>query len=219
MDRIKILERGVIFLYLTTTILFVLGLFISQYPKWWNWIIFERTPMTFVEAILLYSCAFMALLNFGLTFILEKNRDSIKWLTMSLGFAYLTFDERFAIHERIRDSFLIPNNINLPFITWTSAGDYILLILMIFGLLIFYKTISIIKKRKSSFYIFICGVILAIVAIVMDSIDVHKYSLDIQRKQQFIEEIFETFAMLMFFISIWLLFMKQIKDNINLKEK
>ena len=183
--------------------LFILLLFIAKYPEWWKWIVYEQVPLTWLESSLLLGSSFFAFICFLFTF-LNKDRNFIWWTLLSAGFFALSFDERFAVHERIRDSFLAPHGVRVPFVSWISPGDFLLLFAMIIGLAMLYKIIKLFKYRKTVLILFISGVILASIAIIMDSIDIHDYSVSFQRVEQFIEEIFETAAMLFFMNSFFL---------------
>ena len=140
------------------TIAFVSLLIIAQWPKWWMWVIFERTPMTWLESMLLYTVTLLAFAIAGVEFLTSSAKKTVLWSLYGVGFLFLTLDERFALHERVRDSILIPNNIHPDLFFWTSPGDYILVILALFALAlapVYYRLFAerktaLILKTKSS---------------------------------------------------------------------
>ncbi len=130
---------------------------------------------------------------------------------MAAAFFYLTLDERFAIHERIRDKFLAPEDIKLSLFFWTSPGDFILLIFLVAGLIMSPFFIKLFKKRKSSLICFITAIVFSALAVLIDSIEVKSMAMDIQRAEQFIEEILETTGMIFFLNSFFLMFMHHLE--------
>jgi len=204
--KIRVIEKTVIISNVGFSILFVLFLVIAQWPNWWRWVIFENTPMTWLEFTLLYTCS---LISFGcliFSFLGEENDNIRLWAILGFAFFCMAFDERFAIHERIRDNILAPLNIKLPIFFWTGPGDFILLIFMVIGILLLPKLQRIFRARKSAYLCFIIGVCISVVAILMDSLDVKGASIGVQRLEQFVEEILETIGMLFFLNALFLMF-------------
>jgi len=218
MKNLKTIEKRGLWLINALPLLFICILFVAQWPEWWKWIIFERTPMTWMESLLLYSCAIMALGCASLMYINQNSIKSKRWFFLGLVFFYLTLDERFAIHERIRDGFLAPNDINIPLFFWTSSGDYILLLLLALGLFTLPYMITLFKERKIALYCFIFSIVISSIAVVIDSIEVKELSIELQREEQFIEEILETVGMLFFLNSFYLMFFYYLEDIIKVRK-
>lgn len=219
MRKLELVEKITIVLGVGFSVLFVLFLVVAQLPSWWKWIIFERTPMTWFESLLLYTCA---LISFGCTtfsFLERENKRTTLWALLGFAFFYLMLDERFAIHERIRDNILAPHNIKLPIFFWTSAGDFILLLYLVAGILLLPKFLALFKVRKSAYRLFIIGLCVSIVAVLMDSFNVKKMSIEFQRLEQFIEEILETAGMLFFLNALFLVFTHYIKKRFGWGEE
>lgn len=214
--KINHIEIIVTILSCTIVTLFIALLVISKWPKWWEYIIFERTPMTWLESILLFLCAITAFSCGMLTYISKNSKQSSLWLIISTGFILLTLDERFAIHERIRDSILAPRGVKLSIFAWTSPGDFILLIVCIISLCFVPFIYKLFEQRKASLILFISAFIVTIVAIVFDSIEWKESIMEIQRIEQFLEEILETLAMLLFFNSFFLMLTHYFKDLLSL---
>lgn len=193
------LDRAVTFIIvamIVATLLFIVVLVVGQWPQWWQWVIFERTPMTWLESVLLFATAIIAGACLVLAYIQKK--PWYGWLLLVSGFFYLTLDERFALHERIRDKLLAPNDIKIPIFFWTHAGDFILLCFMVVGLLLLPRILRLFKPHNAAYRTFIVAVIVAAIAVVLDSIPVDTLSIHWQRVLQFVEEMLETTAMLAF---------------------
>lgn len=206
MNKLKLFERLIITFNIVFSVLFISLLIVSKWPNWWEGIIFERSPMTWFESMLLFS-SFLTCIGCLLFSILEEQSNKIKlWIMLVLGFGYLTLDERFAIHERIRDSFLSPKGIKLPVFFWTAAGDFILLIFLVVGLLLLTRILKLFKHRKSAYICFIIGICISATAILMDSVNFHEMSIQVLRIEQFVEELLETTGMLFFLNSLFLIF-------------
>lgn len=214
MNKYNKIENYTISLSIFFSALFVTLLVVAQLPQWWKWIIFENTPMTWLQSIILFSSSLIAGFCFILKY-LKSEKSSIIWILISSGFLYLCFDERFAIHERLREGFLKPLGIKIPIFFWTDVGDFILLLYLVIGLILLVKIIKIFKENKKALILFVLAVIFSSVAILMDSINIANYNIDFQRWEQFIEEILELSGMLMFTNSFFVMFMGYLK---NIKE-
>lgn len=215
MSRLKLFERVIILSNVIISVLFVSLLIIGKYPNWWEWVIFERSPMTWFESILLFSCLLLSVGCLLFSYLKEYNDKTKLWALMVIGFGYLTLDERFAIHERIRDSFLAPKGIKLPIFFWTSAGDFILLAFLVIGLILLPKVLKLFKQRKTSLICFITGICFSAIAILIDSYNFEEMSVEVLRVEQFVEEILETSGMLFFVNSLFLLFTDYVKKYIK----
>jgi len=215
MDKLKFIEKTVLILLSVFPVLFVGVLFIAQYPEWWKWIIFERTPMTWMESVILYTCAIAALGCASLTWLKNEPKQSKLWVVLGMAFFYLSLDERFAIHERIRDNMLAPNEVQLPIFFWTDYGDFILLIFLVIGFIVLPFMLALFKQRKAAFYCFISALFFSTIAVIMDSIEVKMMTMEIQRMAQFIEEILETVGMLLFLSTFFLMFVHHLAHLVN----
>lgn len=75
--------------------------------------------MTWLQSVVLVLAAAAALLVAVLLRMRHAERGArAPWLVLALGFAGLAVDERFALHERIRDGLLAPRGIRLPLLPW-----------------------------------------------------------------------------------------------------
>lgn len=177
---------------------------------YWSYVIYEKSPFGWYEAFLLFLCFIFAVCNLILIYKKEHKVNTV-WALLSIGFLYLTFDEKFAIHEGIREGFFKPNDISLNIFFWVEKGDYVLLLLMIAGLLMLPFVLKELKKNRRTLLFFIIAVILSAAAVLTDSVNLSSFSVPVQKFLQYAEEIFETSAALFFMNSFFSFSLKQIQ--------
>jgi hypothetical protein len=197
--RIQQIETGIIGALFLSFFIFVVLLIGVKWPNYWQYIASEQTPMTWFQSVILFSCSLTALACASLSYIDRGWHKRVwVWGTLSLSFLFLTLDERFAMHERVRDLWLKPANIRIP-LPWVGPGDFILLIYLILGLGFVFYIYQILKERKSVWVWFCIGLALSTLAVAIDSFDVAMMTLSQERFFQSVEEIIESVAML----SMW----------------
>jgi hypothetical protein len=187
------------------TYLFVAFLFFARWPNWWEWTVPEQSPMTWMQSLLLFLNALIAAALGILCYLQNEKTKKYWWFLLSCAFFYLMLDERFAIHERIRDSYLAPQNIKIPLFFWTSAGDFLLLLYVIVAIAFIYPYLKLFRVRKAALYWLTSGFIVAVITICIDSISFKTYSRLMQNVQQFSEELLEIYVMIACIISLTLL--------------
>lgn len=210
-DRFRSFERFAIGALWVISIVFVAAMVIFSMPEYWKYTIEELGPMTWFESLLLFFTAIFAFLCAGLEFIGKRNKNTFLWSALAIGFIALCLDERFAIHERIRDRILAPLNIKLIFF-WVSPGDIMLLLLMIAGLIFLVFIFKQFKERRLAMVLFLAAVLLSAIAVISDSFDFHKLSIEELRLEQFVEEIIETSAMILYASAVFLMFTHKLKN-------
>lgn len=175
----------------------ILFLTVISFPDYWKNIIYERSPLTWVESLILFSCSLVTFFNF-----LFLKKQSVKlpiiWLLLSCVFMYLSLDERFMIHEGIREKILKPNHIQFNFLFWVEKGDYVLFVFMAAGISLLPFILKELRSNKSAFLFYITGMIFSAFAVLTDSIDLHGKNLQMQFLIQYAEEMLETSGMLCF---------------------
>lgn len=162
----------------------------AQWPRWWTWIASEQTPMTWLQSVVLVLCAAAAALVAHLL-ALTGGTGRRTWLLLAGGFAALTFDERFAIHERVRDGLLAPRGVSVPFLPWVAPGDFLVLGIGTLGLLLLPLVWRAVSPSPAARTALVLGVALAVVAVGLDSIDPSTWALSAERLQQSGEEVVE----------------------------
>lgn len=171
---------------------------LAAWPEWWRLVAPERSPMTWFESLLLFCCFAAALVASLLRHLAGDRRTGRWWLVLAAGFLCLTLDERFALHERLRDGLLAPRGIDLPVFFWTSPGDYMLLLVLLAGLVLLPRFLRLFAAQSRARWLFIAAVGVSALAVGLDSLNFHAWSVDTLRAEQFIEECLETAGMLLF---------------------
>src|SRR5699024_4666997 len=97
-------------------------LFVAQYPQWWVWIAQDQVPRTWSQSVTVVVAGVVGLVAWFVSRAAGR-RPRLGFALLALGFAALAFDERFAIHERVRDGVLAPRDVRLPGLTWVAPGD------------------------------------------------------------------------------------------------
>lgn len=212
MSSLKTIENFFSWTTFALSFIFVALLTVVKLPDWWSYIIFESSPMTWFESVLLFACAIFALLTAMFAYLKKTTKPFFLWALLGVFFLGLSLDERFAIHERIRTLLLAPKGIKNPLFFWTEAGDFILMTILLITLFFLPTYLKIFKARKTSLVLFLIGLGFSAIAIVMDSIDVKEYNIEFQRLEQYVEEILETTGMLFFLNSLFLMFTHHIKE-------
>ncbi|MGO1166935.1 MAG: hypothetical protein ACTMHL_10005 [Janibacter sp.] len=172
-------------------------LFVVQYPQWWVWIAQEQVPMTWFQSVTLVVAGVVSLLAWFICRVADRTPRA-GFALLALGFAALAFDERFAIHERVRDGVLAPRDISLPLLTWIAPGDFILLLVAIAGLLVLPVVLRSMRGDRWAVGLLVVGVVLSLITVGTDSIDPSTWSVEAERVQQTLEECVELWAGLSF---------------------
>ncbi len=179
---------------------------------YWSYMIYEKSPIAWLDTFLLFSCCVITAIN--LFFSFKKNRKiNIAWLILSIGFLYLTLDERFAIHESIRENILKPQNVKIDILFWVEKGDYVLIFLAIIGLMLTPIIIKEIRNNKKALIYFVIAIIFSLLAIGDDSIDLKGLDIGLQKLLQYIEEVCEAFGMLFYLNAFAVIFFEHLENR------
>jgi hypothetical protein len=205
------------YLILTTIIFPAISVLIfvtAQWPQYWKWIATEDTPMTTLQVIVMYTIALVSWANAGLQHLRFNAAKSSRWLVLGCSFFWFALDDRFAIHERIRDSFLAPRKVSIPFLP-IAAGDFVLLFYMVIGLLILKWLLPIFWETQAIRNRFLAGIAVAALVIVVDAYDIHRLDINAERLEQTVEEVFELTAQILFLQGALIAWFKSIADGIK----
>lgn len=167
----------------------------TQSPTWWAWLAPEASPTRELSTILLLMTAAGAAL-------LSRREHPVRWLAVAAVFVALAIDERVAIHERLRDRLLAPNDINLPLFTWVQPGDIVLLVVAGVGLLSLPWFSVLLRGRPEAQAWFGIAAMLSLTAIGLDSLPIEAWSIRAERIFQTSEEVIELGAATAFVCTI-----------------
>ncbi len=214
-------RRVVIATAVVAAALVPLLLLAAGWPNWWNLIAKEQTPMTWVQSVILVLTSAAALLVGMLTRMSRHStgwhptgsaqpteRTPLGWVAARLwwfvaaGFLAMALDERFAIHERVRDRILAPRDIHLPFLPWVGPGDFLMLLVALCGLVVFPLLYRALGPDPAARRSLVLGLVLAVIAVGADSIDPAGMSIEMERLEQTAEECLEYGAALGFLVAV-----------------
>jgi hypothetical protein len=212
--RLYKLQRSLLLITTIFPALSVLVFVAAQWPQYWKWIATEDTPMTTLQITMMYSISIVSWANAGLNYLRFNTAKSSRWLVLGCSFFWLALDDRFAIHERIRDSVLAPRNVVIPFLP-IAAGDFVLLFYMAVGLLSLKWLLPIFRETKTIRNRFLAGVTVAALVIVVDAYDIHRLDINAERLEQTVEEVFELIAQTLFLQGAVTAWFKSIADGMK----
>lgn len=209
---VRRVRRGTVIVLAVVAVTVPLALAAARWPSWWSWIAAEDTPMTWLQSVtLLVTGVLSALAAYATALGLPggrahgvpdtgrasrwsgwlSGRPALAWSLLAVGFTALAFDERFAIHERVRDRILAPRDIRLPFLPWVGPGDFLMLLVAIAGLLALPALWRLFSRDRLARTLLLVAVALAATAVAMDSVSADLMSIEVERLEQTVEECLE----------------------------
>jgi hypothetical protein len=182
---------------------------VGRWPEYWKWIASEDTPMTTLEVSVMYATA-LACWGAAVTDYLRGGSDFVRrWTLLGAGFLWLAMDDRFAIHERIRDGFLAPHDIRIPGLP-VGPGDFILIVYLLAGLALQPWLLPLWRRHAAARRRFLAGVAVAATAVLLDAYDIHSLDLAGQRLEQTLEECLELVAQVLFLQGVLLAWLEAV---------
>ncbi len=201
--RLRQVERLVFAMSVAIPAVSVAFLIAARWPQYWMWINFEDTPMTSLEVGVMYTAALVAAACGTVHHVVDSDRFAARWWwLLGAAFLYLGLDDRFALHERVRDHLLAPAGLRIPGLP-IAPGDFILLMYAFAGLVMVWKGRSLWQARAATRFWFVAGVAVSAVAVLMDAYDIHLFSIPAQRLEQTLEEICELIGQTCFLLGAW----------------
>ncbi len=162
----------------------------------------EISPLAWLHSVMLYTIGIGGL-GFTLLYYLRgTRRQTMLWGLWSAGFFLLAVDERFALHERLRDQLLSPKGVKLPIFFWTRPGDFLILIAFVAG--IAFTVFFIRRIRPLATKPLLTALCIAGLAVLLDSIPFEDGGMQWLYRMQVAEETLETLAfssLILFLIS------------------
>ena len=214
LKRLDKLQTAVLSISALLPALLVAVFIAGRWPEYWKWIASEDTPMTSLEVTVMYTIMLACWLAAAFHYVLGAQGVFRRWFVLGGGFLWLAMDDRFAIHERIRDRILAPADISIPFLPM-APGDFIILLYMLAGLALLPWLLPLFAGKRKAMRRFGAGVIIAAIAVLMDAFDIHRLSLDIQRFEQTLEECLELCAQVLFLQGLLLAWLDDVRTLVN----
>jgi hypothetical protein len=164
----------------------------ARWPRYWQWIAPELTPMTFSQALLLGWAALLAALLAILARLHGRpTSEGGYWTFLAAALVFLMLDERFAVHERVRDGLLAGYGTPVP---WGAPGDYLLLLYAVPLLAALPGLARLLRPTRAALVLFGSGVVLAGLTVLADTVDIGAMTPATERIAQSVEETVEGVA-------------------------
>jgi len=200
---------GTSVLLLCSALIFPAVITWAAYPQWWRHVNYEKSPLTWFSSMQLM---LIAVLGFT-AFVLAGRSAHVPapawcnrlWLVFSAAFAVLSLDERFQLHERLREGLFKPRAIGMD-LPGIGPGDFLLPLYALGGLAVLCLLLPYFRSSRMSLTCLALAVTMTVVALALDvSHTAPGTDVMIFRRMQFTEEILETLAQSFFLISLnWL---------------
>ena len=170
--RRVVIAMAVINVLLPTSLFVHAGLTGEDY---WDFFDGERNAITWFSTLQLLVVGLVAYANYALIGLLKRagagaptDRRWI-WLVFALGFVFLGIDERFEVHEALRDNVLIPADLFVG-LAWARPGDIVLHLYLGIGLILTGFLISELRRAPRALTLFLAAIGLSGIVVVIDAL-------------------------------------------------
>jgi hypothetical protein len=131
----------------------------------------------------------IALVSFGCLRLSRPAPERLLWLAVGCAFVFLAADERFQIHEAVRERLLRPHEIGTG-VPGIGPGEIVLPVYALAGLVVAWRLFAVFD-RGSGIWLAI-GILAAGISVALDSHEMKNAGRNALRLEQFVEELFET---------------------------
>lgn len=202
-DRLGRLRRWCVIAAVAIPALATIVMITAGLPDYGEYVASEQTPMTWLQSVVLSVSGAAAGLIAARAWI--RSGQLWPWVVLAAGFLGLAADERFALHERLRDRVLADRLPDL--IPWGSSGDIILPLYGVGGLFVGLAVLRALAPDRVARSAFFVGLAILAVAVAADTVDIQSYSFSVELAEQTIEEVVELLgqSMLLLGLTLWLL--------------
>ena len=209
-------ETGLLWSFVAVNVFFPAALLISGLPAPWREFFGEHSPINWFSSV---QCALLGLIGLGIYSLSRLGRasgsDSITrswpWLVLALGFFFLSLDEQFEIHEKVRDSLLIPRGV-LTDVPGLKPGDIVLPLYAVAGVVMTFTLVADLKRHRRSLVFFVAALALIVVTAFQDSLSWSVLSTRPVRPYQIVaEEVGEVWSQALFAVSLVLVFFAKLR--------
>lgn len=135
---------------------------VSRWPNWWEWITPEAAPARELTTAMLVGVACLSAMQW-------RTDNNWRWLFVGAGFVALAADERLALHERVAEGVVTPQDIGLASLPWGQPDDMILVMVAVVGLAALPLIVPLLRTRPTFRRWFLIGVALSVAAVAMDT--------------------------------------------------
>ncbi len=164
--------RGIAIACAAVNVLLPLGLYVYGElftEGYWTMFWGENNAITWWSSVQLLVVAAAAWANFAVASAASPARRPWIWAVFAAGFVFLALDERFEIHERVRDGWLLPSG-SFDGIPFVRPGDVGLYAYLLAGVALATFLLAELWRVRRAFWLFAAGVALAAVFTVVDAL-------------------------------------------------
>jgi hypothetical protein len=177
--------------------LLVLSTFIAWgWPRYWVNINYERSPLTWFSSVQLLVIALVCAVNAAcvrlpVDKLALKTEQQRAWPVLAAAFVFLSVDEQFQIHERLREGVFKPNEIGteLPGI---APGDFLPVLYAFAGIAVATRLWRYLDGDLGARAWLVAALMISAAAVLLDVVGVETIAPDWGRFAQFVEELLET---------------------------
>lgn len=198
-ERLQRIDRVVCTALPVAVTAFTVLIIAAAGQKWWIYVTREDSPTAWLQNMLLFACGLLCLATLAVGYL--RGKAEWGWALLSAGFFWLMLDDRFALHERLRDQLLVPLGVG-ALLPGLGAGDFLLLLYLAVGVAAAPVWLRLWRGHRRATNLFLAGAALAAVATLADAIDFERLTLQAQIVEQFTEELCETAATVLFVLGL-----------------
>jgi hypothetical protein len=192
---------GALGFVLAANILWILVSVLLAWPEWWLYINYEKSPLTWFSSVQLLMIGVVCLSLVLVEGIRNAARTTCGlWAALGAAFGFLSLDERFQIHERLREIVFKPHQIGTE-IPGVGAGDFLPLLYAAAGLAISWFIWREMARNPIARSFLVVALFFAALSVVIDVQPINTLDIMAARREQFFEEIFETLGQMGFLCS------------------
>ncbi len=170
------------------------GLTLAGGERWWVYVALESSPMTWLQSVVLVLAGCAGLL-LALAARAAGDREGARaWVLLGPGLLVLAVDERFALHERLRDRVLAPRDVGPQVLAWVAPGDVVLFAVGVAGLALLPLVWRGVRADRAAGRALALAVFLSVGAVLADSVDPQRWGVAGERLEQTVEEVVELAA-------------------------
>ena len=188
--RAATLRRALVGAAVATPPVVVAGLVVAGLPDYARLLVDEQSPITWLQTVLLVVAGVLAGLLAARRWLAGDRLHP--WSLLAAGFVWLALDDRFLIHERLRDDVLagrVPDV--LP---WGKSGDVVLLAYAVGGLVLTRSVLRALHDDRTARVAFVAALGLLGLAAGIDSVDPASLTRSEELAESTVEESLELFG-------------------------
>jgi hypothetical protein len=197
-DRVRSLRRLLVWGAVLVAPLAVAVLVVGGLPDYGRLVTDEQSPMTWLQTVILVVAGVLAGLVAARRWL--TGGRLYPWVVLAAGLAWLAVDDRFVIHERLRDEVLAGRIPDL--IPWGKPGDIVLVVYAVGGIVLTRSLERDLRHDRAARWAFLAGLVLLGLAVAVDTVDPESLTRSQELAAATVEESLELFGDTAFMLSM-----------------